>query len=108
MADCPGKVMEHLSEDNLGLMTVRRTAVDSRWEHVNITKQIADDSGISNRSRERGYLFPLYLYPETENQHAINAQQKRIPQSEYMETVQQLPNIISNSSGKRTLWLRSR
>ena len=27
-----------------------------------------DYSYVSNKSRERGYLLPLYIYPDTENQ----------------------------------------
>jgi len=58
------EVMQHfLTGDNIGLMTCRQSAITS-WEHVSITKLIADDSYVSNRTRERGYLFPLYLFPE--------------------------------------------
>ena len=60
------KVMRHLlNKENLGLMTVRQTAIN-RWEHIGITRLITDDSCVSNRSRERGYIFPLYIYSESE------------------------------------------
>jgi predicted helicase len=59
-----GEVMQHfLKGDNVALMTCRQTAIDT-WEHVGITKLIADDSRVSNRTRERGYILPLYLYPD--------------------------------------------
>lgn len=61
-------VMRHFLEGtNIGLMICRQTAIDS-WEHVSITKNIADDSRVSNRSKERGYILPLYIYPETNGQ----------------------------------------
>lgn len=60
------KVMQHFFKgENVGLMTCRQIAIN-KWEHVGITKNIADDSRVSNRSRERGYIFPLYLYSESE------------------------------------------
>jgi predicted helicase len=74
-----GEVMKHfLNGDNVGLMTVRQTAINS-WEHVGITNLIADDSRVSNRTRERGYIFPLYLYPETNNQKTLEQAPKRTP-----------------------------
>lgn len=60
--------MQHfINSDNVGLMTCRQTAIDN-WEHVGITKFIADDSRVSNRSKERGYIFPLYIYPDAKQQ----------------------------------------
>jgi len=49
--------------ENVGLLCCRQTAVNS-WEHIGITNTIVDDSRVSNRTKERGYVFPLYLYPE--------------------------------------------
>jgi len=61
-----GNVMSHfVSHENLGLMTCRQTAID-RWEHIGITNKVIDDSRVSNRTKERGYVFPLYLYPNGE------------------------------------------
>lgn len=74
--------------DNVGLMTVRQTAINS-WEHVGITNLIADDSRVSNRTRERGYIFPLYRYPETSNQKTLEQAPKRTPNFN-MEIVNQI------------------
>ncbi len=63
---------------NIGLMICRQTAVDS-WEHIGITKIIADDSRVSNRSKERGYILPLYLYPETNEQQTLEKSTERTP-----------------------------
>lgn len=59
-----GDVMKHfLHNDNLGLITCRQTSEEG-WAHCSITNTIVDDSRVSNRTKERGYVFPLYFYPE--------------------------------------------
>ena len=56
-------VMGHmLGSTNQALMTCRQST-SSNWRHVLATRLATDDSMVSNRTRERGYLFPLYLYP---------------------------------------------
>ncbi len=45
-------------------MTVCRQGVGRDWANVFIANLIGDDSYVSNRSKERGYFCPLYLYPE--------------------------------------------
>ena len=74
------EVMQHFLNggENIGLMTCRQSAVET-WEHIGLTKHIADDSRISNRTKERGYIFPLYLYPESSNQINTDGQQLRTP-----------------------------
>lgn len=58
------KTMNHfLLGENWGLLTCRQSAVNS-WEHVGITKNLVDDCRVSNRTKERSYVFPLYLYDE--------------------------------------------
>ena len=67
-----------LNGKNVGLMTCRQVVID-RWEHVGVTQSIADDSRVSNRSRERGYIFPLYLYPDTSGQQTLGKEKTREP-----------------------------
>ncbi len=56
-------VMGHmLAGENVGLMTCRQS-IGNSWKHLLATRLITDDSMVSNRTRERGYLFPIYLYP---------------------------------------------
>jgi predicted helicase len=52
---------QFLDHSNVGLVTCRQSSV-ARWEHIAITKHPVDDSRISNRTKERGYVFPLYIY----------------------------------------------
>ncbi len=62
-----GRVMRHfLAGENVGLLVCRQSAVQS-WGHIGITENIVDDCRVSNRTKERGYVFPLYLYPEGES-----------------------------------------
>lgn len=51
-----------IGKTNLGLGICRQGGVNS-WAHVSVYNRIVDDSYISNRSKERGYVLPLYLYP---------------------------------------------
>lgn len=48
--------------DNILLGFCRQSGVN-HWAHTNVFNSIVDDSCISNRSSERGYYAPLYLYP---------------------------------------------
>jgi predicted helicase len=73
------KVMHNfLKQGNLGLLTCRQIAIDN-WEHVGITKFMTDDSRVSNRTKERGYIFPLYIYPETLAQQSLVLATERTP-----------------------------
>lgn len=56
-------VMRHmLVQGNRGLVTCRQLAAGT-WQHVLVANTITDDCYISTRTRERGYMFPLYLHP---------------------------------------------
>jgi predicted helicase len=60
------EVMRHMERDNLALLTCRQTALN-QWNHSFISNTLVDDSLISNKTKERTYLFPLYLYKPTES-----------------------------------------
>ena len=56
-------VMRHmLAGENLALHVCRQT-VSTTWQHVLITNALTDDCYVSNKSRERGYTYPLYVSP---------------------------------------------
>jgi len=58
------KTMKHvLAGGNMALATCRQLA-QIPWEHVFITRNLQDDSLVSNRTRERSYHFPLFLKDE--------------------------------------------
>ncbi len=57
-------VMRHMKCENVALMTCRQLS-QLGWCHAMVSTRITDDCMVSNRTRERGYLMPLYLYPDT-------------------------------------------
>jgi hypothetical protein len=57
------QTMRHMSRDNLALLLCQQQATIG-FQHAFCTRHIVDESVISARTRERGYVFPLYLYPE--------------------------------------------
>lgn len=58
------ELMKHLAgRDNIALEVCRQVGGDN-WGHTFIASGIVDDSYVSNRSKERGYVLPLYLYTE--------------------------------------------
>jgi hypothetical protein len=59
-------VMRHmLHGKNLGLCSNRQ--VNGEFRHVFVTQHITDGNAVSLASRERTYLFPLYLMPITQS-----------------------------------------
>lgn len=55
-------MMNHLRHNNLTLLVCQQQA-SLGFKHVFCARHIVDESVISNRTRERGYCIPLYLYP---------------------------------------------
>ena len=58
------RVMSHMMQDNLGLITNRQ--VNREFRHVLCSNIIINDCTVSLETRERSYLFPLYLYADTD------------------------------------------
>jgi predicted helicase len=53
---------------NLALVLCRQQSQPGEWYLVSVSNQIIECCAISNKTRETNYLFPLYLYPNTENE----------------------------------------
>ena len=73
MVDWPREdVFVHLrpAATNRCLMVCRQI-VSPTWSHVLVADRIVDDSCVSNKSRERGYAFPLYLSPEADGARRV-------------------------------------
>jgi predicted helicase len=63
------EVMRHmLAGENVALITLRQQSRDAEWRNVGITNTLAESSIISNYTREIGYVFPLYRYPDTKGE----------------------------------------
>ncbi len=72
-------VMQHfIKGENVGIDLCRQLISDS-YSHIFVTNKIVDDSFVSNKSRERGYVFPLYLYPDNPEQQIILPAVERTP-----------------------------
>ncbi len=50
-----------LNDDNLAFCTNRQ--VNHEFCHIFVTESITDGNAVSLATRERTYVFPLYLYP---------------------------------------------
>jgi predicted helicase len=73
------KVMQHLVKgDNVSLISCRQQSTFD-FQHVFISRLISDMCCVSSQTKETGYIFPLYLYSETENQHSTKETSHRIP-----------------------------
>ena len=60
-------LMKHLTKANLCFILCRQQK-EVGFQHCFVTNGIGDGNSISINSREYNYFFPLYTYPDTENQ----------------------------------------
>ncbi len=74
----PGaKRMEHLiNKKNVSLLTCRQQSTFD-FQHVFISNYISDICVISSQTKETGYIFPLYLYPECNEQTSIDSKTRK-------------------------------
>ncbi len=80
------RVMGHmLGEQNVALMTCRQLA-GLPWLHALAGQYVADDSVVSNRTRERGYVLPLFLRADTSQHHLLSE----------AEGLERRPNLNAN------------
>lgn len=72
-------VMQHLIKgDNICLISCRQQSTFD-FQHVFVSRLISDMCCISSQTTETGYIFPLYLYPETKKQKGTEETSHRIP-----------------------------
>jgi hypothetical protein len=64
------KVMRHMMQENLALITNRQ--VNGGFRHILCSSLIINDCTVSLETRERSYLFPLYLYPDLNKKHLFS------------------------------------
>ena len=91
------EVMRHMVKDNIGLLTCRQI-ISETYRHSFITDLITDYCSISNLTKERTYLFPLYLYKSTESKRKRTGIQTMMlfePEAEY-DNQGKMPNIAPN------------
>ncbi|MBI3813235.1 MAG: N-6 DNA methylase [Nitrospinae bacterium] len=57
------EVMQHMMQENIGLITNRQ--VNGEFRHALCSNIIINDCTVSLETKERSYLFPLYLYQKS-------------------------------------------
>jgi predicted helicase len=86
------KVFKHFLKDNLGLIISRQQSTFD-FQHILVTDIITERCSISLQTKETGYVFPLYLYPENNSQQTIGQTAERTPNLN-TEIVKQLAKIV--------------
>lgn len=75
------EIMRHMLKGNLGLLTCRQQNKVG-FSHALVCGDIIESCVVSNKTREISYLFPLYLYPDSDKDHLFNQEKPpegRIP-----------------------------
>lgn len=86
--------MRHLlSPRNLGLLTCRQLAGND-WSHACITNMIVDDCCLSNKTKERGYVFPLYQTTGTADSTSENPGGEDLIPNFNPEIIKQIENSL--------------
>jgi len=94
-----GDVMRHLiSSDNLALSTTRSIETGRGWEHIFCTRQFIQHHTVS--IKEVNYLFPLYLYPETEAEKQMGMVRRPNLSSEFIKDFSSRLNMEFIADGK--------
>lgn len=57
------KVMRHMLQKNIAILCCRQQSTFN-FQHILVTDMLADFGTVSLQTKERGYIFPLYLYPD--------------------------------------------
>ena len=60
-------IMKHMNSSNIGLALCRLT-MGLNWSHCLVSDSPIDDSFISNKSKERAYLFPTFIIGPNQNE----------------------------------------
>ncbi len=67
-----GEVMRQLfKKDNRALITSRMTKGED-FQHVQVTDTLAEVICMSSKTSNNGFVFPLYVYPESEQQNLFS------------------------------------
>ena len=87
---------------NIALVTCRQVT-GSSYTHLFPSDGLTDDSYVSNRSRERGYVFPLYFYNNVSQQtllesnpsQGMNLEWNSLP--DWMATIQPFTSPVTDN-----------
>jgi len=65
------EVMQHLLTNDNVCIDVCKLSATNDWKLAFISEYLVDDCFVSSRTKERGYAFPLYLYPNSNSSEKI-------------------------------------
>jgi len=65
------EISQHLMKENIALVTCRQQSTFD-FQHVFVSNSPSEGNSISIQTKERSYVFPLYLYPKMSLQASIN------------------------------------
>jgi len=87
------KIMQNfLQHENVGLLTCRQQSTFD-FQHLFITKLISDMCSVSLQTKETGYVFPLYTYPETPKVKRLSAEKKSKIEANYQSELKALKQL---------------
>lgn len=72
------RMRQLLKSENISLVTCRQQSTFN-FQHIFISRLVSDICFISSQTKETGYVFPLYLYPETKGQQSFDNSTERYP-----------------------------
>ena len=75
----PGaKVAHHILKGSLALVSCRQQSTFD-FQHILVSNYLTEVCTVSLQTKETGYAFPLYLYPESNGQQTIEESTERTP-----------------------------
>lgn len=86
------EMFSHLNKStNISLITCRQQS-SFDFQHIYVSRLVSDMCNISSQTKETGYIFPLYLYPET----TLEGDSERVPNLN-MEIVEKIAEKINHA-----------
>lgn len=99
------ETMSHMLQSNLAIVTTRLLSSEN-FCHLLCTTEIIESAYVSNKTKEFNYLFPIYLYPETENTQSNllgEKERKANINSEFLEELSEKLNLQWLNDGRGDL-----
>ena len=88
------EVMQHfINHKNIAILSCRQQSTFD-FQHILVSKSLVDMCTVSLQTKETTYVFPLYLYPESDNQITTDGQQPRTPNLNH-DIVNQIATALS-------------
>jgi predicted helicase len=74
-----GNLMKHFfKKENLGLVSIKRSRSQDLWKYIFVSNLMTTEP-TTITALDNNFLFPLYLYPETNGQQTIDQSTERTP-----------------------------